>query len=146
MDSVMPPQFRQKQPNERLREPWVPKRANEIDPEEVKRLALIGCSNRTIANKLETTENTIRDHFDHETQWARAERQALLFAKQWEVAVVQGDKAMLIWLGKQEGQTDRQETTADYKTFEVIIGEPIQDNRLPSPAGSIEILEEQGPS
>lgn len=142
MNSAMLPQKRQKQPNERLREPWTPKRANEIDPEEVKRLALIGCSNRTIANKLETTENTIRDHFEHETQWARAERQALLFAKQWEVAVVQGDKAMLIWLGKQEGQTDKQESTAEYKTFEVVIGEPIPNDRIAPAPGAIAVLEE----
>lgn len=130
----------------RLRPPWIPKRADEVDPAEVERMAEEGCSSKVIAGVLDTDVYTIDNHFGPELTKGRSRRTSRLFAKQYDLAVKQGNVSMLIWLGKQEGQTDRQESAADYKTFEVIIGEPIQNNRLPSPAGSVEILEEQGPS
>lgn len=127
----------------RTRPKWQPKYAADLDPAEVYRLCLIGCTVETIAARLETTPDVLNASFIHELNLARAERKEKLLAAQWELAVEKGDKTMLIWLGKQDlGQTDRQESTAEYKTFEVIIGEPIPNNRIPTAPGAIAVLEE----
>lgn len=127
----------------RKRPKWEPNYAEDLDPAEVYRLCLIGCTVETIAARLETTPDVLNKSFIHELNLARAERKEKLLAAQWELAVEKGDKTMLIWLGKQDlGQTDRQESTAEYKTFEVVIGEPIPNDRIPPPSGAIAVLEE----
>lgn len=127
----------------RLRPPWVPKRADEVDPTEVQRMAEQGCTSKVIAGVLGTDVHTIDNHFVPELNAGRSRRIQRLFARQYELAVDKGNVAMLIWLGKQDlGQTDRQESTAEYKTFEVIIGEPIPNNRIPTAPGAIAVLEE----
>lgn len=128
----------------RLREPWVPKRANELDPTEIERMAEDGCTVETIAGCLDTEPHTLNNHFMPELNAGRSRRKARLLAKQYDLAVNKGNVTMLVWLGKQDlGQTDRQESTAEYKTFEVIIGEPIPNDRIPPAPGAITVLEEQ---
>lgn len=124
------------------RRDWEPKQAEDIDPEQVFELHMKGSSPSEIAAILETTERVIDHSFERELKRAKAERRRRIFDKQWEVGVEKGDKTMLIWLGKQEGQTDRMESAAEYKTFEVVIGEPIPNDRIPPAPGAIAVLEE----
>lgn len=101
-----------KQPHERKR----PARPGEgrpkipIPEEKVLTLARYGVTNVDIAAFFECDEGVIRKRFATKIARARAERKVKLFERQWAKAM-DGDSTMLIWLGKQEGQTDRSELT-----------------------------------
>ena len=129
----------------KTRTEWIPKGVDELDANEVYRMALEGCSIQIIADKLDTTDDIVSYHFERELIKARAERKEKLFGKQWELATVKGDRTMLIWLGKQElGQTDKQIIENTFEDFEVVIG-TTNANSKPA-AGTSEVLEQQGPS
>jgi len=77
-----------------------------IPSDKVLMLARLGLTNVDIARFFECDEGTIRKRFAAKIEKARSERKAKLFEKQWKRAM-DGSDTMLIWLGKQEGQTDK---------------------------------------
>lgn len=128
----------------KLRPDFVPKRANEIDGGIVQRLAEIGATVGHIAYALDTTEDTLHDHFRREIDAGRSNGDVSILKKQYEVAMG-GSVPMLIWLGKQRlGQTDKQQIENTFEDFEVIIG---TTNANPQPpTGTSKVLGQQGPS
>ena len=108
----------------KLRQDWQPKKANEIDESIVQRLAEIGANVGHIAYALNTTEDTLHDHFRRELDAGRSNGDVTILKKQYEVAM-KGSVPMLIWLGKQRlGQTDKTQTETMNANFDIIIGEP----------------------
>lgn len=121
----------------RLREQWIPKRANEIDAGIVLRMAEIGATVGHIAYALDTTEDTLHDHFRRELDAGRSNGDVSILKKQYEKAM-EGSVPMLIWLGKQRlGQTDKQAIENTFEDFEVIIGVNNKDRQPAASAGPI---------
>lgn len=82
----------------------------DIEEWRVERLARHGMSNREIADFFACDESTIRGRFSAELTKGRANRKNLLRRCQWKAAL-NGNIAMLIWLGKQDlGQADKTES------------------------------------
>lgn len=71
-----------------------------IDPNEVYRLAKVGCSDSEIGSLLGCDPQTISRRFSGETTKGRMTLKRRLRRKQLELAL-KGDRTMLIWLGKQ---------------------------------------------
>ena len=79
-----------------------------IDAAEVHRLASIMCTMEEMAYVLGCHVDTLRDRFSKDIEKARAVGKSSLRRKQWELAQ-DGDRTMLVWLGKQWlGQQDKQ--------------------------------------
>lgn len=79
----------------------------EIDPEEVLKLAQLGCKTQEIADFLGCSKETIEGRFYAELQKGRADLRMSLRRMQIQAAQ-KGNIAMMIWLGKQMlGQIDR---------------------------------------
>ena len=77
-----------------------------IPPEEVFKLASIGCKDIEIADWFGVDNNTLRYNFSAEPTKGREHLKQSLRRAQLEVAL-KGNAVMLIWLGKQYlGQTD----------------------------------------
>lgn len=96
----------------------------DVNPEQVRKLAAIGCKVEEIANIVGCHRNTIHNRFAGELERGREEGKMSLRRKQFEVAL-SGNVSMLIWLGKQMlGQTDKQEINATPKEIHVRIGGP----------------------
>ncbi len=88
----------------------------EIDPEQVEKLAGIGCTVEEIAHVLDCNERTIRRRFARALKGGRLNARASLRRKQWETAMGTitraPNPAMQIWLGKQMlGQKDKAEVS-----------------------------------
>lgn len=82
-----------------------------IDPEQVKQLAMIGCSVEEMASVLGVHERTIQRRFATPIKEGRLNAKASLRRKQFEMAM-KGNPTMLVWLGKQWlDQKDKQEHT-----------------------------------
>lgn len=80
-----------------------------IDPEQVKALAGIGCTNEEMADALKCSPDTLTRRFADAIESGRATAKRSLRRMQWESAK-NGSTGMLIWLGKQMlGQRDKQE-------------------------------------
>ena len=80
-----------------------------IDPAQVEKLAVIGCTNVEIADIFNCDESVIRKRFPDILTKARGNMKKRLRRLQW-AAAEEGDKTMLVWLGKQMlGQTDKQD-------------------------------------
>lgn len=87
------------------------RQAKQINGEQVKKLASYQCTNIEIASVMECSTKTLERRFSDEIAAGRNLGKATLRRKQWDLAMA-GDRAMLIWLGKQMlGQTERQEVT-----------------------------------
>ena len=85
----------------------------EINAEQVKKMASLGSPLVDIAYVVGCSVDTLQRRFRDEIEEGRATGRTRLRQKQLEVAM-QGNPAMLIWLGKQLlGQTDKQEISAD---------------------------------
>jgi hypothetical protein len=85
----------------------------EINPEQVQKLAAIGCTDKEIAEIVGCSHDTLTRRFKDMLIAGRATGKASLRRKQWEVAL-SGNVTMLIWLGKQQlGQTDKQEVKSE---------------------------------
>lgn len=81
----------------------------DINPEHVKALAGAGCTVEEIAEFLHVNKKTLERRFVKVMEAGRLNRNVSLRRKQFELAQ-RGDRAMLIWLGKQYlGQKDKQE-------------------------------------
>lgn len=85
----------------------------DINPEQVQKLAAIGCTDKEIGEIVGCSHDTLTRRFKQELVEGRATGKASLRRKQWEVAL-SGNVTMLIWLGKQQlGQTDKQEVKSE---------------------------------
>jgi hypothetical protein len=79
----------------------------EIDPEEVRKLAQLGCKNDEIADYFECSAQTIESRFQPQLDKGRSELKLSLRRMQIQAAQ-RGNIAMMIWLGKQLlGQVER---------------------------------------
>lgn len=92
----------------------------DIDPEEVRKLAQLGCKNDEIADFLGCSAQTVETRFQPEIDKGRSELKISLRRMQIQAAQ-RGNVAMMIWLGKQMlGQIDRAQidiTKVDDETF-----------------------------
>lgn len=83
----------------------------EIDPKLVEALASVGCPNTEIADILGVSVSTLSKRNNDDLVKGRSDLRMKLRRKQVDMAL-QGDRTMLIWLGKQYlGQTEKQEVT-----------------------------------
>jgi hypothetical protein len=75
-----------------------------IDPQEVTRLARLGCTIREIAARFGVSDDTISRRFAGSIEKGRVERKLSLRRRQTEIAMGDGpgSTAMLIFLGKKE--------------------------------------------
>ena len=82
-----------------------------INPEQVRKLAGIGCTTAEIGSILGCSDDTLERRFAGALKKGRAKLCMTLRRKQVRIAMG-GNVAMLIWLGKQLlGQADRQDVT-----------------------------------
>lgn len=80
----------------------------QIDPEQVRALAGIGCTHEEIAAVLKCSPDTLTRRFADALKEGKEHAKASLRRMQWQAAE-NGNVAMLIWLGKQLlGQRDYQ--------------------------------------
>ena len=101
----------------------------EIDEGLVENLARIHCTHEEIAAVVGCSTDTLVRRFADLIEQGRQQGKTSLRRKQFEVAMG-GDRAMLIWLGKQFlGQTERQEITgadgAPLTTFLALASEAV---------------------
>jgi hypothetical protein len=83
-----------------------------IDPEQVRGLARLHCTNKEIASVIGCSTDTLERRYAAEISKGKEEGRAALRRLQWKAANA-GNIAMLIWLGKNHlGQTDRQDVTS----------------------------------
>lgn len=86
-----------------------------IPPDEVYKLATMGCPDREIAEWFDVSESTLRYNFSSYLIKARAHLNQRLRQAQLRVAL-EGNPTMLIWLGKQIlGQSENPYKTDDDK-------------------------------
>jgi len=80
----------------------------DIDPEQVKMLAMIDCSYAEMAAVLNCDPKTLSNRFSQVIEKGREEGKSSLKRAQFKAAM-KGNPTMLIWLGKQRlGQADQQ--------------------------------------
>lgn len=116
----------------------------EISPEQVRKLAAIGCTDVEIGEIVGCSHDTLTRRFRQELDDGRANGKASLRRKQMELAL-SGNVTMLIWLGKQMlGQVDKQVVENSHEVFEVIIGQPVQNRDRGAIAGTVRVLDEPG--
>lgn len=115
----------------------MPNIKKDINPEQVHKLAAIGCTDVEIGDIVGCSHDTLTRRFKDELIAGRANGKASLRRKQYEQAM-SGNVAMLIWLGKQYlGQTDKQAIENTFEDFEVIIGVNNKDTKPAASAGPI---------
>lgn len=84
-----------------------------VDPNEVTKLAAIGCTDREIAEWVGITEGTLRYNFNSELIKGKGQLIHSLRRAQIRTAL-EGNATLLIWLGKQYlGQSDAPTDTRD---------------------------------
>tara|TARA_Y100001938_G_scaffold142377_1_gene213513 strand:+ start:105 stop:434 length:330 start_codon:yes stop_codon:yes gene_type:complete len=89
----------------------MPKPRKEVDPEVLRGLGKLHCTLREIADITKVSVRTLQRRHMEPIEEGRSMANMTLRRKQWDLAMA-GDRAMLIWLGKQMlGQTERQEVT-----------------------------------
>lgn len=77
-----------------------------VDPDEIVKLAAIGCTDREIAEWVGITESTLRYNFNSELIKGKGQLVQSLRKAQIRTAL-EGNATMLVWLGKNIlGQTD----------------------------------------
>lgn len=85
----------------------------ELDLDQVKSLARLGCTVEEMAVVLKCSAKTLQRRAKPSIEEGRLEARASLRKWQWDAAK-KGSPAMLIWLGKQElGQRDKQVLTGE---------------------------------
>ena len=84
----------------------------QIDAQQVYKLAAMFCTDAEIADFFGAGETTIKRRFRAELDRGRSAGKMSLKRKQYDMAVNNGNVAMLIWLGKQYlGQRDKMDQT-----------------------------------
>jgi len=79
----------------------MPRRRLDIDPEQVEKLASIGCTWREIAAVLGAGESTLRARFQRAYDRGRSVGHMSLRRALWKQGVERGNIRALIWLSKQ---------------------------------------------
>lgn len=98
-----------------------------IDPDQVSKLAQLGCKVSEIADFFGVSRDTIERRFREEIVEGRAKLRVSLRRLQIEKAM-EGNVVMLIWLGKQElGQVD---SVAHLSDFEAKRAQAMSDDEL----------------
>lgn len=88
-----------------------------VPPDDVYRLATMGCTDRDIAEWFDISESTLRYNFSSYLQRARSQLKQRLRQAQLKAAF-DGNSALLIWLGKQYlGQSDSPMNSDDTKVL-----------------------------
>lgn len=72
----------------------------ELDLEQIRELAMIQCTNGEIAAVMRCSVDTLHDNYYEIIKDAREAGKCSLRRAQWKKAVVDGNPALLIWLGK----------------------------------------------
>lgn len=86
-----------------------------IDPEQVRKLALINCSYSEIALIVGCEESILHKRFSSVIEEGRAHGKSSLKRKMWQVAMDQGNVSMLIFLSKQMlGYADKVEQVGEF--------------------------------
>lgn len=95
----------------------------DIDPEQVRKLAALGCTFEEIADVVGCSHDTIARRFKDEIEIGRRQGNASLRRKQFELAQ-SGNVTMLIWLGKQRlGQAEKSQVETTVKdTINIQVG------------------------
>lgn len=87
-----------------------------VDPNEVKKLAALGCTNRDIGNFFGVKEDTIKNNFSAELIKGREEMKITLRRAMFENACVKHNAALQIFLAKNMlGMSDQPVNTDDTK-------------------------------
>lgn len=102
-----------------------------IDPDQVEKLAAIGCTMGEMASIMSCSVDTLERRYAERIEKGRSNRKMRLRHKQTQVAL-EGNVVMLIWLGKQElGQSEKIEQKVDTaqleRMFDAIIRGPVID-------------------
>lgn len=98
----------------------MPNIKKDISPEQVQKLAAIGCTDKEIGDIVGCSHDTLTRRFKDDLMLGRANGKASLRRKQWETAL-SGNVTMLIWLGKQIlAQTDKQFIDQNITTDDII--------------------------
>jgi hypothetical protein len=71
----------------------------DVDPEQVEKLAALGCTNLEIASFFNCSDRTIRDKFSENVAKGKEQGKIRLRQLQWQSAQ-KGNVTMQIWLGK----------------------------------------------
>lgn len=91
------------------------KRRDDIDPTRIEMLASIGCTVEEIAAVEKCCKTTLEKRFMESINAGRLQMSASVKRKQYEIGITNGDKTMLIWLGKQYcGQRDHFDSVVDH--------------------------------
>ena len=89
-----------------------------IHPDEVRKLAALGCTKTDIANYLGITTNTLIFNFNDDYIHGYEEMKLVLRKAMLDTAVTNKNPTMLIWLSKQYlGMTDQPTDTDDKKVL-----------------------------
>lgn len=100
-----------------------------FDRERVKKLASMGLTVEEIAAVEECSKRTLERHAMDDLNTGRHMMSASVKRKQYEVGVINGDKTMLIWLGKQHcGQRDNVDSTIDHTHRYYVEGPPAAED------------------
>lgn len=98
----------------------MPNHKKDIDFEQVRKLAAIGCTDVEIGDIVGCSHDTLTRRFKEDLVLGRANGKMSLRRKQWETAL-SGNVTMLIWLGKQIlGQADKQVIDQNITTDDII--------------------------
>lgn len=98
----------------------MPNHKKDIDPDQVRKLAAIGCTDVEIGDIVGCSHDTLTRRFKDDLVLGRANGKMSLRRKQWETALG-GNVTMLIWLGKQIlGQADKQVIDQNITTDDII--------------------------
>jgi AraC-like DNA-binding protein len=100
----------------------------DIDADQVRKLAALGCTHEEIADVVGCSHDTIARRFKDEVEIGRRQGNASLRRKQFDLAM-SGNVTMLIWLGKQRlGQAEKSQIeTIGKESITVQIGGARQD-------------------
>jgi hypothetical protein len=100
----------------------------DIDADQVRKLAALGCTHEEIADVVGCSHDTISRRFKDEVEIGRRQGNASLRRKQFDLAM-SGNVTMLIWLGKQRlGQAEKSQIeTIGKESITVQIGGARQD-------------------
>ena len=92
-----------------------------VDPVQLEKLAMMGCTNEEIAGFFEVSKDTITRRFASILNKGRQNGKIRLRRIQMQIAE-RGNAVMAIWLGKQMlGQTDKVETALDQQNNTLIL-------------------------
>lgn len=103
----------------------------EVNIKQVKALALVGCTNREIAEYFGVSTQLIKRRFHDVLTKRRARHKSILRRAQWRAAVDGLNPAMLIWLGKQILDQREPEIKINWDTLSDEQLKDIEEGKLP---------------